>query len=534
MSFGTASALTTRPTIMGRRGAVVAGHQLAAQAGLRMLQGGGNAIDAAIAMAAALAVLKPDACGTGSDLFLLYYEADRDKFHALNASGPAPKLASPAAFAEGTISPWGLRAASVPGAVDGWHQALTRFGRLPPRDVLAPAIELARDGAPVSVLFASTLLRNQESLARFASTADVYYPNGRSPKAGEILVQPDLARTLETIASHGPDAFYCGAFAKALDAYSRETDALLRAEDLAAYQSEWRQPLHARYRGNELIGQPPVSVGLAVLEAMQILENYPVGDLADCSADLIHLQVEAMKMAMADVRGHIGDPAFVSERAVGDLLETSHAKERSQQIEMRRAGDYIVSELLAQAGTDTSYTAAVDGDGNVVSLLQSVFHVFGCGEVIPGTGVLMNNRMTAFSLDARSRNVLEPGKRTLHTLNPLLARSADGRVTALGTPGGPSQVYTNASLLVRLIDFSQELQAAIDAPRWFVTPSGDLQIETSVAAGVRAELASRGHRVVDFAPHSRAMGGAGIVCINRHGVREAAADPRRETYALAY
>ena len=343
-----------------------------------------------------------------------------------------------------------------------------------------------------------------------------------------------MARTLQAVATEGPDAFYRGAFAQAVDRYSRDTGALLRAEDLAAYQSEWREPLRARYRGHELIGQPPVSVGLAVLEAMQILQNFSITALEDCSADLIHLQVEAMKIAMTDVRGHIADPAFVSERAVGELLHLSRAKMRAAQIEKQKAGDYRAAELMAQAGSDTSYAAAADANGNVVSLLQSVFHVFGCGEVVPGTGTLMNNRMTAFSLDPSSPNVLEPGKRTLHTLNPLLVRDPEGRVSALGTPGGPSQVYTNQTLLVRLIDYGLELQRAIDAPRWFLTPGGDLQIEAAVSADVRKELASRGHRVVDFAPHSRAMGGAGIVRINAHGVREAAADPRRETYALAF
>jgi gamma-glutamyltranspeptidase/glutathione hydrolase len=534
MSFGTASALTTRPTIMGRRGAVVAGHQLAAQAGLGILQNGGNAIDAAIATAASLAILKPDACGLGSDLFLLYHEARTGNFYALNASGPAPRLATRDAFGGDTIPQWGLRAASVPGTVDGWQRAVGRFGRLSLREVLAPAIDLAREGAPVSVLFAATLRRNYDNVRGFAATREVYYPSGRAPEAGEILVQADLARTLSAIATDGPDAFYRGAFAQAVDRYARDSGALLRAEDLAAYQSEWREPLRARYRDHELIGQPPVSVGVAVLEAMQILQNFSIAALEDCSTDLIHLQIEAMKMAMSDVRGYIGDPAFVSERVVEELLDRSRAERRASEIDKRKAGGFQAAGLMAQASTDTSYAAAADMEGNVVSLLQSVFHVFGCGEVIPGTGTLMNNRMTAFSLDPASPNVLEPKKRPLHTLNPLLVRDPAGRVTALGTPGGPSQVYTNQTLLVRLIDYGLELQRAIDAPRWFSTPSGDLQIETAVSADVREELASRGHRVVDFAPHSRAMGGAGIIRINPHGVREAAADPRRETYALAY
>ena len=533
MSFGTSFALTTRPTIMGRSAAVVAGHQLATQAGVRMLRAGGSAIDAGIAMAAALAVLKPDACGLGSDLFLLYGDAKTGSVHALNASGPAPRLATRDAFADGTIPSFGLRAASVPGAVDGWERALGKFGRMKLADVIVPAIELAR-GSPISTLFASTLAKNEDTLRRFAATRNAYYPNGNVPQAGEVLQQPELVRTLEGIADGGPAAFYRGEFARALDRYARETDAFLRAEDLADYRSEWREPLYGRYRGFELVGQPPVSVGVAVLEAMHILERFPLADLADLSADSIHVQVEAMKIAMHEARTNVADPAFLTRDAVPELLDVRRAEEYARKLDTAHAASFDDARLFARAGTETSYAAAIDEDGNAVSLLQSVYHVFGCGEVIPGTGVLMNNRMTAFSLDPSSPNCLEPGKRTLHTLNPLLVRKDGRAVMCMGTPGGPSQVYTNVALLTRVIDRGMELQRAIDAPRWFVTPGGDLHIETSVDEGVRTELIARGHRVVEFPPHSAAFGGAGILRINAAGVREAGADPRRETYALAY
>ncbi|HEY1729760.1 MAG TPA: gamma-glutamyltransferase [Candidatus Baltobacteraceae bacterium] len=530
MSFGTSFAVTTRPTIMGRNAALVAGHQLAAQAGMRMLEAGGNAIDAAIAIAAAAAVLKPDACALGSDLFLLFAQAGTNEVFALNASGAAPRLATRDAFPNG-IEHLGLRAASVPGAVDGWYRAIARFGRLTLGEVLAPAIELARS-APVSALFASTLAKNEDTLRGFPETYRIYYPSGRAPRAGEVLVQTDLARTLEAIASEGPQSFYRGAFAQALDKYAQATGAFLRADDLAGYEAEWREPLRSTYRGYELIGQPPVSVGLAVLEAMQILEHFPVADLEDSSAERIHFQVEAMKIAMSDVRGHLGDPAFVSERAVPELLDRSRSARRAKEIDPAHARNYEPANLFARAGSDTSYAAVVDADGNAVSLLQSVYHIFGCGEVIPGTGTLLNNRMTGFSLDPASPNALEPGKRTMHTLNPLLLRKEGRAAICLGTPGGPSQIYTNMELLTRLIDDRLEPQRAIDAPRWFVTPSGDLNVERSVPSDVRAALAALGHRVVDFPAHSASFGGAGIIAINAANVREAAADPRRETYAL--
>ena len=292
MSFGTSFALTSRPLIMGRKGAVVAGHHLAAQAGLDALRAGGNAVDAAIAVASALAVLKPDACATGGDIFMLFAEARTGKVYALNASGPAPRLATREALAGG-IPEHGLRAASVPGAVEAWERAVSRFGRRSLRDALsAAAIGLARDGFPVSALFASTLEKNLSLAREHPSTFAAYYPGGRAPQGGEIFAQPELAATLETIARDGAAAFYQGPFADALDRYARETGGLLRREDLAGYQSEWREPLSGSYRGYELIGQPPVSVGLAVLETMQILESFAI--TAEGIADLIHLQVEAM------------------------------------------------------------------------------------------------------------------------------------------------------------------------------------------------------------------------------------------------
>jgi len=370
-------------------------------------------------------------------------------------------------------------------------------------------------------------------LRRFPETYRVYYPNGRAQRAGEILVQSDLARTLEAIAEQGPQSFYRGEFAQALDKYAESTGALLRAGDLAGYESEWREPLRSNYRGYELIGQPPVSVGIAVLEAMQILEHFPIHDLEDSSAERIHLQVEAMKIAMSDMRGHLGDPTFVSERAVSELLDRNRAALRAKEIDPAQARSYEPASLFAKAGTDTSYAAVVDADGNAVSLLQSVYHVFGCGEVIPGTGTLLNNRMTGFSLDPSSPNVLEPGKRTMHTLNPLLVRKEGRAAICLGTPGGPSQTYTNMELLMRLIDDGLEPQRAIDAPRWFVTPAGELNVERSVSSEARAALAARGHRIAEFPAHSASFGGAGIIVLNAANVREAAADPRRETYALA-
>ncbi len=533
MSFVPFGAQITRPLVMGRNGTVVAGHHLAAQAGLDQLRAGGNAIDAAIAAAAALAVLKPDACGLGSDLFLLFSHARSGEAYALNASGLSPATATPEAY--GTAIPeHGLRASAVPGAVHGWQNALERFGTRSLSDVLAPAIALAANGMPVSQLFASTLARSGALMREFPSTAAVFWPNGKAPRAGEVLVQADAARILKGIANDGAASYYEGEFAHALDAYSRETGALLRADDLRTYRSEWREPLRAGFRDFEVISQPPVSVGLVVLEALKILESTAIASYADASADFIHTHVEAMKIAGADLRGHIADPAFVSQAPIARLLDAEYTAGRAREIAPDHARWLAAGNLAGKSPSDTSYVSVIDADGNAVSLLQSVFAVFGSGVVIPGTGVLMNNRMTGFSLDPASLNVVAPKKRTLHTLNPHMLRK-DGRfMVSLGTPGGPSQTFTNTLLIMRLIDRGLDLQQAVEAPRWFVAPDGVLHIESSVGQAVCEELTRRGHTLNIEPPFFVTMGGAGITRINAYGVREGGADPRRESYGLAY
>jgi gamma-glutamyltranspeptidase/glutathione hydrolase len=288
------------------------------------------------------------------------------------------------------------------------------------------------------------------------------------------------------------------------------------------------------YRDVELIAQPPVSVGLVVLECLKILEASPIASYADGSADFIHTHVEAMKIATADMRGHIADPAFASQAPIARLLDPAYAAAREREIVPERAQSFAAGDLGAHVPSDTSYIAVIDGDGNAVSMLQSVFSVLGSGEVVPGTGVLMNNRLTGFSLDAGSLNVLAPGKRTLHTLNPHMIRRNGRTAVCLGTPGGYSQTFSHTLLIMRLIERGLDVQRAVEAPRWFVTPSGELHVEASVAAEVRAELARRGHTVIEEPPLSAVVGGAGIARINEYGVREAGADPRRESYALAY
>ena len=499
-----------------------------------MLRSGGNAMDAAISTAAALAVLKPDACGLGSDLFLVYHDAASGEAFALNAGGPAGQLATPQAYAGG-ISSLGIAASAVPGTVHGWENALERFGSRSLAECLAPAIDLARNGMPVSSLFASTLATNRARVAPYAATRATYYRDDHVPRAGELLVQSELADILEEIARDGARGFYGGTFGRALAKYATEQGgAYLRQSDLDAYESSWAPALHATYRGHDICGQPPISVGIAVLEAMQILDTFDLASIEPESADFIHLHLEALKLGLADMKGSIGDPAFTSDAALKMMLDPAYAAKRARSIDMKRAQFPEPRDASVTGSTDTSYMAAVDGHGNAVSLLQSVFAVFGCGEVVPGTGALMNNRMTSFSLDPASPNVLAPGKRPMNTLNPFIVREPDGRIMCLGTPGGPCQTFATAVLMMRVLDYAYDLQRAVDAPRWFQADGGKLQIEDPVPPAVRSELEARGH-VLNVVPrHSAALGGAGMIRINASGIREAAADPRRESYALAF
>jgi gamma-glutamyltranspeptidase/glutathione hydrolase len=292
--------------------------------------------------------------------------------------------------------------------------------------------------------------------------------------------------------------------------------------------------LSVPFRDVELIGQPPVSLGIVALAALKILEGTPIATYEDASADFIHTHVEAMKLANADVRGHLGDPAFVTSPAATRLLEAEYAAHRGRAIDLHRAQAFTAGELGAKTASDTSYMAVIDADGNAVSLLQSIFAVFGSATVVPGTGVLMNNRMTGFSLDPSSPNVLAPGKRTLHTLNPVMVRK-DGRfLMCLGSPGAAGQVYTNSLLIMRLFERGYNLQRAVEAPRWYVWPDGLLQIEDSVGQATLDELTRRGHKLAVLPRLHPGVGGAGVARINEYGVRESGADPRRESYAVAY
>jgi gamma-glutamyltranspeptidase / glutathione hydrolase len=524
--------LLGRPVVLGRSTAASTGHWLASEAAIGIMRAGGNAIDGAVAALAVLAVVKPDACALGSDLFLQVFDAKPGSVHALNASGPAAELANVEAYGR-EISHRGPRAVAVMGAVGGWEAALQRFGTLDLARALAPAIGYARDGFPVSLHLAAAFEGGRALLASDPGCAAVFLRGGHVPQYGELFRQPELADTLAAIASGGAKAFYAGAFGRALDADMRARGGFLRAGDLAAYAPEWKESLRVRYRGYDVFEQPLISQGIIVLEAAKLLEGFPLQQYGDRSADFVHLHTEAVKLAVADRQRYCGDPAFL-ECPIEALLNDDFIAERRAAIDPQRANANPRYGALLEAAADTSYGCTVDAQGNGVSFIQSIYEVWGSAYLVPGTGTLCNNRMTGFSLDPSHPNVLAPGKRTMHTLNTVVV-CKDGKLRWLfGTPGAPAQVQSNTQLLTRVIDFGLNPQAAIEAPRAFWPQGAELMVEDPFGAAAFDELRRRGHQVVDLGPRHAIVGGMEMIHVNEHGVREAGADPRREGYAIAY
>ncbi len=481
-----------RGVVMARRAMVAASHPLAVSAGLAMLQRGGNAVDAAVAAAAVLTVVEPFLSQVGGDNFMLIYSARTGEVRAINSSGAAPRAARIDAFpGRDTIPQLDPRAITVPGCVDGWHLAVKFFGRMSLREVLEPAIDYAEHGAPVTYRVSRKIEESLGELSRFPETVKRLTIDGRAPRPGEVWRQPDLARTLREIAIGGRDAFYRGEIARRIAAFVQELGGWLSADDFAAHRAEILDPISTTYRGFTVYEQPPVSQGCILLEELNILEGFDIASLSP--ADRIHVQVEAKKLAFADRSRWLADPRFFDLPLRG-LLSKEYAAERSRLIDMRRAREPEPGDPRPYQ-THTTYLCAVDGEGNCVSFIQSVFANWGCGIIAGDTGVLLNNRMCGFSLDPRHPNRLEPGKRPVHTLNTYLVLDRGNPYIVGGTPGGDVQVQTNLQVLCNLIDLGMNPQEAADAPRWSSGRGLALSIENRVPAAVREALAERGHRI---------------------------------------
>jgi gamma-glutamyltranspeptidase/glutathione hydrolase len=525
-----------RPDVMGREVAVVSDHALASNAGAAVLRRGGNAVDAAITMAAVLAVVRPHMNGVGGDNFLLIREASTGKVHALNGSGRAGARAVPAFFTARNatqVPSSGILSVSVPGAVRSWEDVLKRFGTISLAEALQPAIEYAERGFPVSTRLSLDIAGEAGKVEGDSSLRTIFLASGRAPLPGTMLVQRDLARTLRAIATGGADVLYRGPLAEQIASFIEREGGLVSAADLAAHRSQWQDPISTTYGGRTVLAFPPNTQGMTFLEILNLAERVTEPNDPPNPAATIHALAEASKLAYQDRDRYLADPDF-SPVPVDRLISKAFAADRAKLI---RADTVWAPdrEVRSRDGTgDTIYLAVVDKDGNAVSMIQSLFAAFGSGRMVPGTGITLHNRGALFELDPAHPNVIAPGKRPFHTLSPAMALNPDGSLfAAFGTPGGDGQPQTLVQILNNVLHHDMTPQQAVEAPRWRVFAGGRLGVEPGIDSSTRAFLMRRGHAVRVLEP-SAEFGGAQMIVIHSSGARMTGADPRREAYAVVW
>lgn len=525
-----------RSPVIGRGGMVATSQPLAVAAGVEILRAGGTAADAAVATAAALNVTEPTSTGIGGDCFALYYEAATRQVYALNGSGRAPaalnlELAHTAGFHQ-SFPPYHPYTITVPGACAGWHDTVERFGRLPLAQVLSPAIRLADDGfpvAPVTAHFWGVAAQRQLKSALGGAEMTI---SGRGPQPGEIFRNPGLARTLRAVAQDGKIAFYQGEIAHAIARTVQQAGGCLSEADLAAHTSTWETPISVTYRGIRVWECPPNGQGLAALIGLNLLEAYDLGDLPPLSPQRLHLEIEALRLAFADVRRFVADPAF-NPAPLEVLLSKEYASERRKLIHPKRATlDQVSGSPLSSS--DTVYLSVVDGLGNACSFINSNYMGFGTGIVPSGWGFTLQNRGHNFSLQAGHPNSLAPGKRPYHTIIPALATYQDGELFAcFGVMGGFMQPQGHLQVVIGLVDDQLDPQAALDRPRFCISDgsaAGEVGLEEGLPPRTLQALEARGHPVRWVQGHQRAQFGRGQIILREHGseVLWAGSDPRAD------
>ena len=526
-----------RSMVISKGGIVASESPLASQAGVRILESGGNAVDAAIATNAMMGVVEPMMNGIGGDLFAIVYDAQANKLYGLNASGWAPKKLTIEFLQKQGLKEMpqkGINAVTVPGAVEGWQKLADKFGRKKLSENLAAAIATARNGFPVPEITASYWAADVDALRSNEAATKVYLPGDRAPKTGEVFRNPDLAWSLEQIAAHGRDAYYKGEIASKILAAEKRHNGPMTAEDLSQFSAEWVEPIWATYRDWTVFELPPNGQGLAALEMLNILETTPFGQKGYefGTAKALHLLIEAKKLAYADLKEYIGDPR-AQKLPVDKLQSKAWAAERAKQIGDRANCDVGAGQI--QAGNDTTYLSVVDRDGNMVSLIQSNYSSFGSNIVAEGTGFVLHNRGGLFVLDPNSPNALAGRKRPLHTIIPAFAQKGDTRV-AFGIMGGWNQSQAHVQFVTDLADYKMNIQAALEAPRFTkISFSGcDVQVENRFSQKTRDELKTLGHEVQLRGAFSGNVGGGQAVLRDfSTGVNYGASDPRKDGASIA-
>ncbi|MBW3623414.1 MAG: gamma-glutamyltransferase [Armatimonadetes bacterium] len=522
---------THRGLVCAPRGVIATAHPLASAAGLRVLRDGGNALDACIAAAAVLNVVEPYNSHLGGDVFIQFYSAKDRKVTALNGSGNAPLAADPAAFA-GSVPTRDSRAVTTPGQVHGWVTALERFGTWPLHRLLEDAIHYASEGFPVNPRLSDRIKAHENEFRDRPAWGEVFLPGGSPPAIGQTLKQPALARTLRLLADGGISAFYEGEIARKIADYCREHSGWIREEDLKEHRSELLDPIRTTYRDLTVTEQPPVSQGLILLEMLNLVERFDLPGMGPRSAQAVHLMVEAKKLAFADRLAAMGDPRHV-DAPTERLISKEYAALRVQDLDPDRAasnpppGDW-------HSPQDTTYLCAADSEGNAVSFIQSLFHSFGSGHMVPELGIMLNNRLTGFSLQPGHPNALAPRKRPIHTLNTYMILDGDRLWGVGGTPGGDVQVQTNLQMITQLVDEGLNPQEAIEMPKWSSEPSGTLNVESRFPDDVLRELEAKGHRLNVGGAWSGACAVQFIRVHPETGAYLAGSDPRADGQAAGF
>lgn len=532
----------SRSEVIAQNGMVATSQPLATQVGLDVLKQGGNAIDAAIAANAMLGLVEPTGCGLGGDLFAIVWDAKSKKLYGLNASGRSPKsLTLDYLKRQGLnkIPAYGPLPVSVPGAVDGWFELHQRFGSLPMTRLMTPTIDYAKKGFPVSELIAWYMQRSASRLSQYPGFKKTYMPNGKAPVKGQIFKNPDLAATLEKIATGGRDAFYKGDIARTIASYMKERNGFLSYEDLASHTSEWVEPVSTNYRGYDIWELPPNGQGIAALQILNILEQYDIEGMGFGSVEYVHTFVEAKKLAFEDRAKYYADPSF-NKIPVDWLISKEYAMERNKLIDHSKAGKRY------DAGSyhgDTIYLTTADKEGNMVSLIQSNYRGMGSGMTPTGLGFILQNRGELFALQEGHFNAYAPGKRPFHTIIPAFVTRNGQPWLSFGVMGGGTQPQMHAQIVVNLIDFGMNLQEAGDAPRMLHSgssePTGELMrdggyvsLENGFSAATRRALVQMSHTLTEV---SGSYGGyQAIMRDPQSGVYYGASETRKDGHAAGY
>jgi gamma-glutamyltranspeptidase / glutathione hydrolase len=535
----------TRSVVMARNGAIATSQPLATAAGLRVLQAGGNAIDAAVTAAAVLSVVEPTMNGAGGDLFAIVYSARDKKIHGLNASGRAGALATPEEFKKRGVQKIPLRgelSVSVPGVVDGWSELLSKHGTRTLAQALEPAIKYARDGYAVSEIIAGQWKEVETVLARDPKAAAIYLPGGKAPAPGDVFKNPALAASLELIARGGRDVFYKGAIAKAIADDMQRRNGLITVKDLADHHADWVDPVSTTYRGYQVLELPPNTQGVAALEMLNIMEGFDLKSLGHNTPAYLHTMVEAKRIAFADRGAWLGDASTTPSKAVELMLSKDYAAQRRKEINPDKAAATYKALAIDGRTTpdggddpigrgDTVYLTAADSDGNVISLIQSLYETFGSGIVAGDTGIVLHNRGNLFNLIPGHPNQIAPGKRPFHTLIPAMVMKDGTPWLSFGVMGGDMQAQGHAQVLANLIDFGMNIQEAGEAPR-FRDSGGGLALESAFSADARAGLTARGHTLITS---TGVWGGfQGILIDPKTRVLMAGSDPRKDGMAAGW